>query len=402
MSETAMLPLNPQVPSQLIPQLLFLPDRARNMGIHLVASKGTGKSRLMGRMIAWLDFVRGVPLVLFDPHGPSIDNFLDKLTRLPPEMQERLWPRVLYVDMAGCGGSVIPFPLYYRSGDESLYAISQRYLDVVRRLDPYLQTASIEGWNALWRIGTCAGMILAASGLQITEAEDLVRDPKRWAGCVAEACRQNPEAAPAAEFFTQDFLRLNANEQARRADSFLNKTALFRLDPTMKAMFGANRPGIDWNKVVEQSQAVLIDFRGERDLERMRFKLLWSFGYLMDFIKRRGPGRHKPISLIIDEITYLLSPATLHTDLLAADLDELINRIARNYMVWLTLAHQELYQVSEAIQKTLLTMGTQIFGSTTDLEAALSLSRRFFRFDPYRVKKTEPVYSTSFGISSVI
>jgi len=128
----------------------------------------------------------------------------------------------------------------------------------------------------------------------------------------------------------------------------------------------------------------------------MRFKLLWSFRYLMDFIKHRGAGRHQPISLIIDEITYLLSSATLHTDILTADLDELINRIARNYMVWLVACHQELYQTSEPIQKTLLTMGTQIFGSTTDLASAIQLSRRFFRYDPYWVRKYQPMYS--FGV----
>lgn len=398
MAETSITVLDPRVPPNLAPRLLFLPDRARNMGIHLVASKGTGKSRLLGRVIAWLDFVRGTPLVVFDPHGPTIDNFLDKITRLPADAQKRLWPRILYVDMSGSAGSVIPFPLYYRLGDESLYAISQRYLDVVRRLDPYLQTASIEGWNALWRIGTNVGMILAACGLQITEAEDFLRDPKGWAARLNEACQRYPEAAPAASFFTQDFGRLSAPDQNRRAESFLNKSALFRLDPTMKAMFGSSVSGINWQDVVDNSLAVLIDFRGEHDLERMRFKLVWSFNYLMDFIKHRGAGRHKPISLIVDEITYMLSSATLHTDILAADMDELINRIARNYMIWLTLCHQELYQVNETIQKTLLTMGTQIFGSTTDLRAALELSRRFFRYDPHWVRKYERVYRDGFVI----
>ncbi len=339
--------ISPSVPHNLKSRLLFLPDKARNMGIHFVAGKGSGKSRLLGRVISWLDFVRGIPLVIFDPHGPTIDNFLDKITRLPADAQRRLWPRILYVDMSASNGSVIPFPLYYRmSKAESLYTTSQRYLDVVRRLDPFLQTASIEGWNALSRLGTSAGMLLAALGLQITEADDLVRNPDGWKTRLAQASQKYPEVEPAAAFFTQDFARLSANDQLRRAESFLTKTAIFRLDPSMRAMFGADRPGIDWSEVMDRSLAVLIDFRGEHDIERMRFKLLWSFGYLMDFIKHRGPGRHKPLSLVIDELTYLLSPATLHSDLLSADMDELINRIARNYMVWLTLAHQEMYQVS--------------------------------------------------------
>lgn len=80
---------SPQVPWEYFKRLLWLPDSSRSMGIHIMAGKGSGKSRLMGRIIAWLDFIRGVPQVIFDPHGPTIDNFLDKLLRLPPELQAR-------------------------------------------------------------------------------------------------------------------------------------------------------------------------------------------------------------------------------------------------------------------------------------------------------------------------
>ena len=152
------------------------------MGIHIQAGKGSGKSRLMGRIIAWLDFVRGYPLIIFDPHGPTIDNFLDKIIRLPHHLREQAWPRVLYVDMSGRDGHIIPFPVYYRLGSESLYEISQRFLDVVRKIDPNLQTASIEGWNPLWRTGTHIGMALAALGLQITEADSMLRNPLAWKG----------------------------------------------------------------------------------------------------------------------------------------------------------------------------------------------------------------------------
>ena len=396
------LATNTWVTPDLAARLLWLPDRARSMGTHIVAGKGAGKSRLMGRVIAWQDFRRGIPLVLIDPHGPSIDNFLDKLARLPRADQEQLWRRVLYVDMSGSSGYVVPLPLYYRLGDESLYIISQRYLDTVRRIDPFLQTASVEGWNALWRVGTHVGIALAAMGLQITEAENLVRNPERWAGRLAEAAQAHPEAMESVVFFKEELVRWDERTRASRTDSFLNKTAIFRLDPAMRAMFGAREPGISWQRVVDQGYAVLIDFRGEHDLERLRFKMIWLYNYLLEFIRRRGPGRHKPISLIIDELTYLLQFETLRTSLLAQDLDELINRIARNYSVWLTLCHQEMYQLPETIQKTLMTMGTQILGVTTDTESAVEVARRFVRFDPQLVKKYEPVYNSSMGVLSVI
>ncbi len=167
-------------------------------------------------------------------------------------------------------------------------------------------------------------------------------------------------------------------------------------------MFGADIPGVDWNEVVAEGKAVLIDLRGELDLERIRFKMLWVFTNLMEFIKSRGAGRHTPISVVVDELSYLLGFETLGHNPLADDLDELINRISRNYMVWLTLAYQELNQFDEKTKRNLLTMGTQIFGSTTDPEAALQIARRFFRYNPYRIKKTEPVYMSFQGMVETI
>lgn len=393
--------VNPFVPRSAASRLLWLPDRARSMGIHIMAGKGSGKSRLMGRVIAWLDFLRGIPLVVFDPHGPTIDNFLDKIVHLPKEIQRQLWRRVIYVDMSGRTSGVIPFPLYYRMGQESLYEISQRYLDIVRKLDPNLHTASVEGWNPLWRIGTAAGMVLGALGFQITEAESLITNPSEWERYFAAVLNIHPEAQPAVEFF-QDYATWKDEIRSRRSDSFLNKAALFTFDPSMKAMFGADAPGIDWNRVVNERLAVLLDFRREHDVERRRFKMVWAFNYLLNFVKHRGPGRHRPVSLIIDELTSLFSVQTLATDLFASDLDDLINVIARNYMVWLTIAHQELFQLDERARKTLMAMGTQILGVTSDRDAALTLAREFFRFDPSWVKKEEPVYSTSRGVSSII
>jgi hypothetical protein len=57
-----------------------------------------------------------------------------------------------------------------------------------------------------------------------------------------------------------------------------------------------------------------------------------------------------------------------------------------------TLAHQEMYQVPLAVQKTLMTMGTQVLGVTTDEEAALSFARRYFAYEPNAVKAYRPVY----------
>ncbi len=362
------------------------------MGLHVVATRGAAKSRLLGWVIAWQDFLRGISTVIFDVSGGgAIDGFIQKMLLLPRDYQERLFRRVIYVDMAGSNGYIVPFPLYYRLGNESLYEISQRFLDLLRKTDPALQSASIQGWNALSRIGTYTGMVFSALGCQIAEAEDLIRNPTNWTGRLNPLAELYPEIRPAIAFFTEEFPRWNEQTRASQTGSFLNKNLIF-LDPRIKAMYGAPTPGIDWQQVVDEGLIVLLDFRNQRSLDQLKFAMLWAYSYLLEFVKQRGPGRRKPISLITDELAYLLSFDALGKSLFAPDLDDLVNRISRAHAVWLTVAHQELYQFDEKIQKIVMSLGTQIIGSTTDPEAARYLASRFSRFNPKRIKKKEPIY----------
>jgi hypothetical protein len=71
---------------------------ARSMGIYVLAGRGTGKSRLLGRKIALEDFLAGFPQVIFDPVGATIDNFLDSVTGLlqyiPSDERCLFWDRI--------------------------------------------------------------------------------------------------------------------------------------------------------------------------------------------------------------------------------------------------------------------------------------------------------------------
>lgn len=382
------------LPLAAVRRYLWLPDSARSMGINIMAGKGSGKSRLLGRLIAWLDFVRGVPLVIFDPVGGTIDNFLDKIVRLPDEQQRAAWSRVRYVDAAGFHGHVVPAPLYYRLGSESLYSISQRYLDVVRKLDPHLQSASILGWNAVWRMGTMTGILLAALGMQITEAAAVLADPQGFVHRYAATLSSYPEVQPAVSFFN-DLAALKPAERSRLVESFLNKIAMFSLDPAMTAMFGTTEPGIDWGRAIAQRQAVLFDFRHVPDIERRRFLMWWLLGYFVDYIRHRGHGRHTPVGLIVDELTALLNFQSLGADPFLEDLDALINVVARSHQVWLTTSLQQVWQVDPRIAKALLSMGTQVIGAVSDPLDARILAQHLYRFDPGWVKKREPVWMAS-------
>src|ERR671915_1670551 len=85
-----------------------LPYSARTMGMYLLGARGSGKSRISGRVIAWQDYRAEIPLVVIDPLGGTIDNFLDKLSRflqyVHPSKHSQYWSRIRYVDMSGKDG----------------------------------------------------------------------------------------------------------------------------------------------------------------------------------------------------------------------------------------------------------------------------------------------------------
>lgn len=374
-------------------------DDARTMGIHICAGRGSGKSRFMGRLLTYQDFVRGVPLVILDPGGPTIRNFLDKLICEGDRVGAAMKPflrRVRYVDMAGTGDTVVPWPLYYRLyPGESLYRIAMRPLEAFRRLDPNLKSASVQGWNAMKTIGSHTGMVLAALGYQITEAGSLLSEPERWRARLEEALRQYPhELRDPYRFFTVEYPQWSRDRRDQQTASFRSKIDDLVLDPASRAMVGAPMPAIDWQEVVEDRLAILLDFSRETTVELRRFKMLWVLQSFLSFIQARGFGRHRPISLVVDELASMYHTGS---DLFAEDMDELINVIARNARIWLTLAHQELYQFDERTQKTLLSMGTQIIGVTEDWEAAERLARQFYQYDPFLVKRYEQMYGSVSG-----
>jgi hypothetical protein len=76
----------------------------------LIADIGSGKSSLLGRVIAFLDFLRGIPTIILDK-GDAIDYFLHKFLKLPKELRQAWWHRIRYVPLGGLDGFVVPIPV---------------------------------------------------------------------------------------------------------------------------------------------------------------------------------------------------------------------------------------------------------------------------------------------------
>jgi hypothetical protein len=247
-----------------------IPASARSMGIYCLGSRGSGKSRLCGRLIAMQDYLAGIPQLVIDPIGATIDNFLDSVARflqhIPKSQHELFCPRITYADMSGKTGFITPFPLYYTLGSErSLLEIAERYLQVIIKSNPDLFHAQVLGWPPLHRIGVFCGMALAGLGFQITEVENLLAHPQAWLSRLLTAHTRYPELAPVIAFFRDEYIPLREADRRRLTTPFRDKIFSFSLDPTLHAMFGSNTPGIDWQAVAAKRQTVLLDFRQETD-----------------------------------------------------------------------------------------------------------------------------------------
>jgi hypothetical protein len=219
-------------------------------------------------------------------------------------------------------------------------------------------------------------MALSSLNLQITSAESLLRHPEEYLSRLTHAQDRYPELAPVIAFFRDEYLPMREIDRTRLTNPFFDKVFTFTLDPHLKALFGASKPGIDWDEVTQRKETVLLDFRNVQG-ESRRFMLLWVFSYLYEWIKSRGRST-KPFALCIDEIAAISQKIYAGDNPLAQELDEFINVYMRNSSIWFIAAHQELYQIDEQLRNTLLSLGTYIIGGASSIESARLLADALF------------------------
>src|SRR4051794_4982996 len=109
-----------------------LSDSAFKNSLRIVAGPGSGKSRFLGRVLAWQTLIRRRPQVILDPTGGVTANLVDKISRLPCAYRKQLWPRLIYVDVAATD-YLVPSPLYTRRATDTLFAVANRFPSVLKR-----------------------------------------------------------------------------------------------------------------------------------------------------------------------------------------------------------------------------------------------------------------------------
>ncbi len=374
-----------------------IPDSSRGMGIRVVAGKGSGKSRLIGRTLVFQDFIRRVPTLVIDPTQSLINNVLDKILRLPPHVQKVAYKRIRYINLAGEVDTkgvmrVVPFPLLYKA--RSPYDAAQRFPDVMERIDPALRSAPMLGIEALRNIATDAGSVLYAMGWQYSEAEAIIKHAPDYRALIMRAQEREPGIRPSAEYLLDEFPKLKPQEQEMKTSSFFARTNRFSRDQVSRAIYCAKEPAFSWDELLEKKLLVLIDVSKVPTAQR-KFAMQWVYQSFTDWVRiESGLERTQPISLVIDELTEMLGNPADNSDPMAEALRQLVDVIARNHKIWVTVLHQEENQVSQQVQMRLNGIGNQIIGVTSDPDAARKVASRFTPYDPDWERRREAVWGS--------
>jgi hypothetical protein len=304
-----------------------------------------------------------------------------------------LFERLIYVNVASAE-RIVPFPLIYKTGlERSLLEVAERYLNTILLSNPWLLHAQVQGWPPLHYIGCQTAIVLAALDYPLTLAVDLLRHPEEWlrTGKFSEAIKRNPTCAPAVSFFTDEYIPAGQANRRRLLNPYFDKLFVFNLDPNLRAMFGAKLPGIDFDEVERNGLTVLIDFRQETDPQLKRFKLLWIFSAIYEYIRLRG-RKEQPLGLIIDELSSLSQHVADGDNPLVALLDEFLNVYMRNHRIFFTCALQSLFQVDEKLLNSLLSLGNYAVARVATMQEAREWADLLFAKDPFRVKHFRKVW----------
>ena len=96
--------------------------------------------------------------------------------------------------------------------------------------------------------------------------------------------------------------------------------------------------------------------------------MLLIFLSLFEFLKQWGRST-TPFVVIIDEFAALTQQVTAGANPLAVLLDEFINQYMRNINIWLTLAHQSIYQLDDHLRNTVLSLGNMVIGKVATINS---------------------------------
>lgn len=313
-------------------------DRRRHL--YLIGQTGTGKSTLLGQLIAQ-DIGAGQGCALIDPHG---DLALEVLAAVPRHRIDD----VILIDPSDTG-AVVGLNPFFRVPRDERALVAANLVATMKHI-----------WRDSW--GPRLEYILFNTVRALLDVRSKALRPSLLAiprvfvdaGYRGRVVREI-EDAQARQFFAREFAAWNERQLAEYLSSTQNKIGQFLANPFIRNIFGMWRPTVDLGQAMADRRILIVrlpkGLLGEEPANLMG-SLLVS-GLLQAAMGRAElPEAARPeFHLYIDEFQ------NFTTEAFASVLAE-----ARKYALTLTVAHQYVAQLSEPVREA-------VFGNVGNLVA---------------------------------
>ncbi|MBA3530309.1 MAG: type IV secretion system DNA-binding domain-containing protein [Ardenticatenales bacterium] len=318
-----------------------LSERARRAHLHVIGITGKGKSKLLEYCL-FQDIAAGRGCVLIDPHSDLVSDTLRLCLSqgvLAPEDAER----VICFDPTR-RDYALPFNVLATPGDP--YRVAQGVVEAFRRTWP----ESLREAPHFSNVATAALITLIENQCTLIDMHRLLVD-QNWREQLLTRV-SNPEVV---SFFHERYDRWGREAPVLR-ESTLNKVAAFTFNPDLRCVLGQRANHLNFRSLMDQGQVLLVDL-GRCDGETRR--LLGSL--IVTSLEQAAVSRHdlpleerRPCYAYIDEFQdFAANPGS------AKSLAQILSE-CRKFGLHLTLAHQNLSQLSERMLGALGNIQTRI------------------------------------------
>ena len=354
--------------------LVQLPQAARSGHMYVVGKTGKGKSKFLQSCL-FQDVLAGRGCGVIDPHADLVSDLLWLLEQQGAFADGAQQARIVYVNPAQ-RDHIIPFNVLATPGEP--YEIAQNVIEAFRRTWPDSLGEAPHFSNVM----LYTLLLLIRVRLTLVDMPRLLVDADFRDGLLERA--GDPELTA---FFHQRF-----DEWGRQAavmkESTLNKVTALTMNPHLRLMLGQRANRLDFRAIMDQGQVLLADL-GHCDEESQRLiGSLITTGIEQAVFSRHNTAasERRPFYLYIDEFQdFAASSGSVKT------LSKILSG-ARKFGLHLTLAHQNLSQLSERMKGAVIgNVWTKVLFGVSEDDA-----HEFARFvglgtiDPQAIKREAP------------
>jgi hypothetical protein len=364
--------------------LYLLPPVARAAHMYVVGKTGKGKSRFL-QYLLFQDVAAGRGCGVVDPHADLISDLLSLLITRGVLDDLAIRERLMYLDPAR-KDYVIPFNVLTIPGEP--YEIAQNVIEAFRRTWP----------ESLAEAPNFANNMLHAVLLLIQSQLTLVELPRLLVDREFREMLLTRSGDPDLTSFFHDRYDRWGREAPLKIESLLNKATAITMNPHLKRMLGQRENHLDFRRIMDRGEVLLADL-GHCDEESQRLigNLITTGMEQAAFSRRNIPSdQRRPFYLYIDEFQdFSANTGSVKT------LSKILSG-ARKFGLHLTIAHQNLSQLSERMKGAVIgNVWTKvIFGISEEDAYEFARFVALGNLDPMAIKReaqTEtqhPVYSS--------